>query len=64
MPLSRQSIDDLRRIIGDLSREEISEDEAWEMATRLLSFFDALTGVEGSAVDNPRLTNSDRRGSM
>lgn len=42
MPLSQRSIEKLKAIWKQESGEEITDAEAWDMATRLLCFFEAL----------------------
>lgn len=58
MPLSQQQVDDLRNIWFRVSGELVTNEEAWDMATRLLVFFDTFLDFGPSPVDNPILTES------
>jgi hypothetical protein len=45
MPLTRQSIEELKAIHKERFREELSDDEAWEMGRRLLRLFAVLMEI-------------------
>lgn len=55
MPLSQKHVDKLKMIWFKETGELVSTEEAWEMATRLLSFCTAL--LEADTVDNSPSTN-------
>lgn len=56
MPLSQQQVDDLRNIWFRVSGELVTNEEAWDMATHLLVFFDTFLDFGPPPVDNPILT--------
>jgi len=62
MPLSQDHVSKLRTIWFDLTGELLTMDETWNMATRLIVFFDVLTKRPSSPVDNSILTDSSPNG--
>ena len=58
MPLSQKHVDKLKMIWFNLSGELVTNEEAWNMATRVLTFFDVLLSVDpGGSVDKQGSTN-------
>lgn len=52
MPLTQQDIEELKQIHQKNFGETLSDDEAWEIANRLLRFFDFLLSSPVRESDN------------
>lgn len=62
MPLSAAHVEKLRRAWFDVSGELVTNEEAWNMATRVLVFFDALARCPAPGVDKSGLTGTSKNG--
>lgn len=60
MPLSQDRVNKLRDLWFQVSGELVSDQEAWDMATKILCFFDALCSCPKPPVDNSLLTDGSQ----
>lgn len=60
MPITQDRVNQLRDLWFQISGKLVSNEEAWDMATRILCLLNALCSCPKPAVDNSILTNGSQ----